>query len=163
VSNGVFLGNTKDLEENMRFVDRLALLAAVVTIPAAMLSFAKADGMQAGMWKLTKTDESGGVTAPPRQSLKCYTAEDVGDLPKIFTPQAATINSICAPIERTFDGRKLNFHLVCKGQLDMELTGAFDFDTPHHYTGTVDSKATMAGQTIAQRQKLEAEWVSECP
>jgi hypothetical protein len=147
----------------MSWVHRLALPAAVTVFLAAMLSFAGAEEIQAGLWKITTTVDTGGMTGPPHDTFKCYTGEDVRDLPKIFTPQATTINSICAPIERTFDGEKLHFHLICKGQLDMELTGAFDFDSARHYTGTVEAKAAMAGMTMpSSLQKLDAQWVSEC-
>ena len=143
-------------------VHRLAL-PAVTAVLAATLSLACAEGIQAGLWKITTTVETGGMTGPPHDSFKCLTAEQVKDLPTTFSPQATTINSICAPIERTFDGEKLHFHLVCKGQLDMELTGAFDFDSAHHYTGTVEVKAAMAGQAMpASVQKLDAQWASEC-
>lgn len=101
---------------------------------------------------------------PPRQSSKCLTAEAVKDLATTFSPVATMINSTCAPIERSFDGRKLAWHLVCKGQLDVELSGAFDFDSPHHYTGVVRTKAAMAGQPMPDSQQtLEAKWVSPCP
>jgi hypothetical protein len=147
----------------MSRVHRLALPVAVTAILAAMLSLACAEEIQAGLWKITTIVDTGGMTGPPRDTFKCYTAEDVRDLPKIFSPQATTINSMCAPLERTFDGEKLNFHLICKGQLDMELTGAFDFDSARHYTGTVEAKAAMAGQTMpGSVQKLDAHWVSEC-
>jgi hypothetical protein len=142
---------------------RLTLPVAVMAVLAVLLTFAKAEGIQAGLWKITTIIETGGVTGPPRDTFKCLTPEQVKDLPAMFSPRATTINSICAPIERTFDGEKLHFHLICKGQLDMELTGAFDFDSPRHYTGMVESKASMAGQTMpGSVQKLDAQWVSEC-
>jgi len=147
----------------MSLVRRLSLLAAAAMVPAGMLSLAYADGIQAGLWKITTIVDTGGMTGPPHDTFKCLTAEQVRDLPTTFSPQATTINSICAPIERTFDGEKLHFHLICKGQLDMELTGAFDFDSPRHYTGTVEAKAAMAGQTMpGSVQRLDARWVSEC-
>jgi Protein of unknown function (DUF3617) len=147
----------------MSRVHRLAVPAAVTAILAAMLSAACAEEIQAGLWKITTIVETGGMTGPPRDTFKCLTPAQVKDLPATFSPQATTINSICAPLERTFDGEKLNFHLICKGQLDMELTGAFDFDSAHHYTGTVEAKAAMAGQTMpGSVQKLDAQWVSEC-
>jgi hypothetical protein len=147
----------------MSRLHRFAIPAAVMAVLVAMLSLACAEGIQAGLWKIVTTAQTGGVTGPPRDSFKCLTAEQVEDLPATFSPQATTVNSICAPIERTFDGEKLHFHLICKGQLDMELTGAFDFDSPHHYTGTVEAKAAMAGQTMPPSvQKLDAQWVSEC-
>jgi Protein of unknown function (DUF3617) len=154
--------NLQDLEKSMRLIHRLASFA-VAAMALAALSLAWAGGIQAGLWKISTTVDSGGMTGPPYESFKCLTAEQVQDLPSTFSPQATTINSICAPIERTFDGEKLHFHLICKGQLDMELTGAFDFDSPHHYTGMVEAKAAMAGQTMpGSLQKLDAQWVSEC-
>jgi hypothetical protein len=45
----------------------------------------------------------------------------------------------------------------------MELTGEFDFDSPHHYTATVQTKATMGGMPMVDSQNtLEGQWVSEC-
>jgi hypothetical protein len=74
------------------------------------------------------------------------------------------VNSECAPLESSLVGGNLKWKLVCKGQLDMELTGEFSFDKPRHYTATVTSKAAMAGQQVANsKTMLEAEWVSECP
>ena len=144
-------------------IHRLILLATAAAVMAATLSLARAEGIQAGLWKITTSVETGGMTGPPHDSFKCLTGEQVKDLPTTFSPQATTVNSICAPIERTFDGEKLHFHLICKGQLDMELTGAFDFDSPQHYTGMVEAKAAMAGQTMpGSVQKLDAHWVSEC-
>jgi len=146
---------------------RVALPAGVAAA-AAFVAFAGsivlADGIEAGLWKITTTVETGGITGPPRQTAKCLTADQVADLPATFSPIANTINSTCAPMQHSFDGKKLSWHLVCKGQLDMELTGEFNFDSPHHYTGSVESKASMAGQPMpASKNTVEGEWVSACP
>ncbi|HTV29212.1 MAG TPA: DUF3617 family protein [Xanthobacteraceae bacterium] len=147
----------------MCLIHRLCLFAVTALVLTPTFSLARAEGIQAGLWKITTVAETGGMNGPPHDSFKCLTAEQVKDLPATFSPQARTINSICAPIERTFDGEKLHFHLICKGQLDMELTGAFDFDSQHHYTGRVEAKAAIAGQTMPPSiQKLDANWVSEC-
>lgn len=138
-----------------------ACAVAIVALPATI---AFADGIEAGLWKITSTAESGGIAGPPRQSSKCLSAEQVKDLPAMFSPIASTINSACEPMQRTFDGKQLSWHLTCKGQLDMELNGVFDFDSPHHYTGTVHSRASMAGQlTTDSKNTVEGEWVSACP
>ena len=145
-----------------------AAVAAVAAVAAAVLALAAssafADGIEAGLWKITTVIDTGGMIGPPRQSTKCLTAEQVQDLPATFSPIASTINSTCAPMQRSFDGKKLAWHLVCKGQLDMELTGEFNFDSPHHYTGTVQSKASMAGQPMPDsKNTVEGQWVSACP
>jgi hypothetical protein len=144
----------------MSGVYRFALPAAVLAFTA---SLAFGAGIEPGLWKITSRTDSGGVIGPPRVSSKCLTADQVHDLPTTFSPVFQTVNSECAPMERSFDGQKLTWHLVCKGQLDMELNGNFNFDSPHHYTGTVRNKAAMMGQTMADSQEmLEAEWVSAC-
>lgn len=144
---------------------RAALPAAVAAASLALaVADANADGIEAGLWKVTTTSVTGGMAGPPRQSSKCLTAEQVKDLAASFSPIASTINSTCEPMQRSFDGKKLTWHLVCKGQLDMELSGEFDFDSPHHYTGTVQSAASMAGQPMpGSKNTVEGEWVSACP
>jgi hypothetical protein len=144
---------------------RVALLAAfAATILASPASTAFADGLEAGLWKVTTTSVTGDMAGPPRQSSKCLTAEQVKDLAATFSPIASTINSTCEPIQRSFDGKKLTWHLVCQGQLDMQLDGEFDFDSPRHYTGTVVSAASMAGQPMpGSKNTVEGEWMSACP
>jgi hypothetical protein len=46
----------------------------------------------------------------------------------------------------------------------MELSGDFNFDSPHHYTATVRSNAAMAGMPMGDTQDtLEGQWLSACP
>src|ERR1700722_15331754 len=111
------------------------LIVTVTLVIAA--SAACADGIDAGLWRIITRTETGGVIGPPHESSKCLTAEQTGDPQTTFSPVPSTINSVCAPIERHLDGHELNWRLVCKGQLDMELTGEFTFDSPHHYTAKV--------------------------
>ena len=147
----------------MRILRRLAPAAAFAGLSLLALA-ASADGIDAGLWKITTRIEGAGPPSAPRESAKCLTSEQVQDLPATFSPMATTVNSECEPMQRSFDGRKLAWHLVCKGQLDMELSGDFDFDTPHHYTGTVRTSASMAGQEIPpSQQTVEGQWVSACP
>ncbi|HEY3640397.1 MAG TPA: DUF3617 family protein [Xanthobacteraceae bacterium] len=140
---------------------RVVVTAAVLALSAAS---ACADGIEPGLWRTINRNEAAGVVSPPQETANCLTAEQTGDLPTTFSPVSRTVNSVCAPIERSFDGQKLTWRLVCKGQLDMELNGAFDFDSPHHYTATVQTKAAMGGVTMADaKQTIEGQWVSACP
>jgi hypothetical protein len=105
-----------------------------------------------------------GVPGPPQQSAKCLTAAQAADVATTFSPVMGTINSECAPIERSLAGGKLTWKLVCKGQLNMVLTGEYNFDTPRHYSATVQNHAEMGGAVVANSKSLlEAEWVSQCP
>jgi Protein of unknown function (DUF3617) len=139
---------------------RVALPAAV----ALSASIACAEGIEPGLWRTIDRSEAAGVISPPQETSKCLTADQAGDLPTTFSPISRTVNSVCAPIERSFTGKKLTWRLVCRGQLDMELNGEYDFDSSRHYTATVQTKAAMAGLTmIDTRELLEGQWISECP
>ena len=124
----------------------------------------RADGIEPGLWKVVTRSEAAGMGDPPHESEKCLTAAQAADPATTFSPiTAGTVNSVCAPIERNFVDGKLTWHLTCKGQLDMDLSGDFTFDTPRHYTGTIRTKATMVGQIMADTQStLEGQWVSAC-
>jgi len=138
----------------------------VLSVGALVLTtgHALADGIEPGLWKIIARTETGGVIGPPHESSKCLTLAETSDLPTTFSPIPTTVNSVCAPIERSFSGEKLTWRLVCKGQLNMELTGEFDFDSPHHYTATMQTKAEMGGMMMVDSQNtLEAQWVSACP
>lgn len=142
-------------------IDRFVLAAAmsIILAPAA-----HADGIEPGLWTIVDRVENGGPPSPPHVSSKCLTADQTGDLAATFSPVAATINSDCAPMERSLKGPLLTWHLVCKGQLNMDLSGAFNFDNPHHYTGTVHTKAEMPGMPPVDTQNtVEGHWVSACP
>src|SRR5271154_3052303 len=156
---GHFGTAAKPLRGKMSLLYRIAKAAGFV--PAGSMAFA--GGNHPGLWKIITRTETGGVIGPPHESSKCLTAEATRDLGTTFSPVPSTINSVCAPIERGLNGARLSWRLVCKGQLDMELTGEFNFDSPHHYSGTVRTKAIMAGmQMVDSQNTLEAEWVSEC-
>jgi hypothetical protein len=143
-------------------VRALAILAFIGV--SGWVAAVHADEIEPGLWKTTTRIENGGVVGPPLASQKCLTPDDTRDLAKTFSPVSRTVNSECAPIERSLVGGNLKWKLVCKGQLDMELTGDFTFDKPRHYTATVTSKAAMAGRPVADsKTMLEAEWVSACP
>ena len=147
---------------NFRIVLLAAALAPVVL--ALVNAAAFADGIAPGLWRVITRTETGGVIGPPHESSKCLTSEQTGDLATTFSPVAGTINSVCAPIERNLSGGKLTWRLVCKGQLNMELTGEFTFDDQHHYSGVIHTKAEMAGLSMVDsRNTLEGQWASECP
>ncbi len=141
----------------------IAVIGAFVLVALlAGAAPALADGIEPGIWKITVQTKSEGVVSPPHESAKCLTADETRDLATTFSPVSRMINSECAPIERTLDGGRLNWRLVCKGQLNVELTGAFNFDSARHYTATVRTQAAIGGQTIDSLDMLEGQWVSAC-
>jgi hypothetical protein len=50
-----------------------------------------------------------------------------------------------------------------RGQLDTDVAGSYNFDSPHHHTATIISKGEMAGRLISDvKSELEGERVGDC-
>jgi hypothetical protein len=156
------MGNGTSRPRFWRIGPPIACLLVIASASGA--STAAADGIEPGLWQVTSRTQTGGVIGPPHESSKCLTSQDVADLATTFSPVSRTINSTCAPMERNLSGSHLTWRLTCRGQLDMELTGEFNFDSPRHYSATVQSKAAMAGMPMLDSQEnIEARWLSACP
>lgn len=124
---------------------------------------ALADGLQAGQWRLLTTPEINGAVAPERQTMKCLTASDVANLEKTFSPVAQTTNSTCSPLQSELTPQRLTWRLQCTGQLDMELTGDYQFPTPDRYSAVVTAKSSMLGRLMQSiRTAIEAQRIGEC-
>ena len=144
----------------MRRFFRVALTAAAVVLAG---SVAFAEGVAPGLWRIISRTETGGVIGPPHESSRCLTEDQARDVATTFVPPPSADNSSCTPIERSVSGQKLTWHVTCRGQLDMEQAGEFTFDSPHHYTATTRTRATVSGKTMIDSQDtVEGQWVSEC-
>ena len=104
-----------------------------------------------------------GAPTPPTSRGRCFTVEQTTNPTKTFGPQLGTINSTCAdPIMETSTGT-MKWKLECKGQMDMNLQGSFEFDSPTHYTATVTSQAWMGGSQISDvKTEIEGERIGDC-
>jgi len=131
---------------------------AVLTAPAVA-----GHSIEPGQWKVTSTTRMNGATAPPQVKARCLTPEQVSDIGKTFGPEVGTVNSNCQRTEYEAAARRLKWHLVCKGQLDLDISGDFNFDSPAHYTATVASKGWMAGSLMSDvKTEIEGSHVGEC-
>jgi hypothetical protein len=139
-------------------------LASIATAFAVAASIAPAaEGIAPGLWRIVSRTETGGVIGPPHESSRCLTADQARDVATTFAPAPDARNSSCTPIEHSLNGQKLTWRIMCKGQLDMEETGEFTFDSPRHYTATMRTRAAVSGKTMIDSQNvLEGQWVSEC-
>ena len=143
-------------------MNRLGLILLCV-LPVLTLPAAADNLIEPGQWKVTSNTVMNGAAMQPAVKARCLTAEQVGDIAKTFGPSSGTVNSTCEPAELETAGRKLKWHLRCRGQMDMDVLGNFDFDSPVHYTATVTSKAWMAGSLMSDvKTELEGERVSAC-
>ena len=98
-----------------------------------------------------------------RQKARCLTPEQVSDVAKTFGPVSGTVNSTCEQPKYEATERTLKWRLQCRGQLDVDVTGNFNFDTPLHYTATITSKGRMAGALISDvKTELRGERIGDC-
>ena len=136
----------------------LGVLAAATSTPAAE------NLIEPGQWKVTSTTVINGVVQPTQAKGRCISAEQAADVAKTFGPVSSTINSTCeAPDIKTTE-RTLTWRLKCRGQLDADVAGEFNFDSRHHYTAMVTSQGRMAGALVSDvKTGLEGERVGDCP
>jgi len=131
---------------------------SVLTGSAAAENF-----IEPGQWKVTSGITVNGNTLQPQTKARCLTPEQTDDLVKTFSPVMGSVNSTCERTEYEAAGRKLKWHLQCKGVLDMDVLGNFDFDTPSHYTAIILTKGWMSGSLTSDvKAELEGERVGEC-
>jgi hypothetical protein len=125
---------------------------------------AGADGLRAGQWKTVQSAEINGVAGPIQQGARCLTEEAVADLDKTFSPISRTTNSTCERVEHELTPQRLKWRLQCTGQIDMEVAGEFNFDSPEHYAAIITARSFMQGRLMQSvRTSIEGQRVGECP
>jgi hypothetical protein len=136
----------------------LALLGiAAAPLPAAV------DGIEPGLWQITETIIMNGNRTPSQMRTRCLSAEQAGDTAATFSPEYRTVNSDCERAEFSSTTSRLKWRMLCKGQLDMDVSGAFTFDTPKHYSAKIESKGSVAGQTMVETSvTIDGEHLGEC-
>jgi hypothetical protein len=133
------------------------LCAAVAPLPAV------ADGIEPGLWEITETVTMNGNRTPAQTKTRCLSAEQAGDTAKTFSPEYRTVNSDCERAEFSSTASRLRWRMLCKGQLEMDVSGDFTFDTPKHYSAKIESKGSMAGRTMVETTvAIVGEHLGEC-
>jgi hypothetical protein len=140
----------------------LACLAAAALLGAGATG-AAADGIAPGEWKLTETVIMNGAKAPPNVRTRCLSPEQAGDTAATFSPEYRTVNSGCERAEFSSTATALRWRMLCTGQMDMDVAGDFNFDTPTHYTATIVSKGAIAGREFVNTSvSIEGEHIGDC-
>jgi hypothetical protein len=136
---------------------------AVAFLSAAPGLRAMADGISPGLWQLTETVIMNGAPSAPQVRTRCLSAEQAGDTAATFTPEYRSPNPNCDRAEFQSTATKLKWRMLCKGQMEMDVAGDFTFDTPKHYTATIESKGTMAGRAVVNSSvAIVGEHLGEC-
>ena len=133
------------------------------SLPVMATSAAAEALIEPGQWNVTSNTVMNGAASPPQAKARCLTPEQAGDVAKTFGPVSGTINSTCEQPEYETTARTLKWRLQCRGQLDVDVAGNFNFDSPLHYTAIITSKGRMAGALISDvKTELEGERVGDC-
>jgi hypothetical protein len=144
-------------------LDASPKILAMAFLGAAAISPAAADGISPGLWQLTETVTMNGAAATPQVRTRCLSTEQAGDTAATFTPEYRTPNPNCERAELQSTATKLKWRMLCKGQMEMDVSGDFTFDTPKHYTATIQSKGSMAGREFVNTSvAIEGEHLGEC-
>jgi hypothetical protein len=139
----------------------IVLFCSLAALPAT----ATAEGlMEPGQWNVTQSMVMNGNVVPPQSKARCITPEQADDVAKTFGPVSGTVNSTCEAPLSELNGKTLKWRLQCRGQLDMDVAGDFNFDTPSHYTATITSRGMMAGALISDvKTDVVGERLGDCP
>jgi len=126
---------------------------------------AKAEGLiEPGQWNVTQSMVMNGNVVPPQSKARCITPEQAEDVARTFGPVSGTVNSTCEAPASEMTGKTLKWRLQCRGQLDMDVAGDFNFDSPSHYTATITSRGMMAGALISDvKTEVVGERLGDCP
>jgi hypothetical protein len=147
-----------------KFVAAAARLFALALLCFAAAALpASADGIEPGLWQITETIIMNGNRTPSQMRTRCLSAEQAGDTATTFSPEYRTVNSDCERAEFSSTASRLKWRMLCKGQLDMDVSGDFTFDTPKHYNAKIESKGSVAGRTMVETSvTIDAEHLGEC-
>ena len=123
---------------------------------------ALAENLEPGRWRVVTTMLS-GPPSPPQVATRCLTPEQVADPGKTFAPQASTVNSDCERTVFKLEPSGLTWQLQCRGQVDMDVTGQFIFDSTKRYNALVTTKVTMLDRLVQETMiSIAAEHVGDC-
>lgn len=144
-------------------MNRLILALTALLATARIAGAADTPSIQPGQWMVTSKTVLNGLAQPPSTRPRCLTPQQTENVATTFGPQMGTVNSTCAePVQET-TGRTLKWRIECRGQMDMNVQGSFDFDSPTHYTATISSQAAMGGSPISDvKTEVEAERTGDC-
>jgi hypothetical protein len=121
------------------------------------------DLIEPGQWKVTSNTVVNGTIQPSPPKMRCITADQAADVAKTFGPVSGTVNSTCEPPHSELNGRVLKWRLQCRGNLNLDVEGQFNFDSARHYSATISSKGSMGGQLVSDvKSELEGERVGDC-
>ena len=133
------------------------------SLPALTAAAAAENLIEAGEWKVTSTTAINGTACRHSQRRAASRRSRPQTSPRPSGRSRAPSIRLRGARHRDQPGKTLKWRLQCRGQLDIDATGEFNFDSPRHYTAIITSKGRMAGALISDvKTEIEGERVGDC-
>lgn len=125
----------------------LAMAAPLFISTAALAAHGKA-----GLWSSTTTVTVPGVAPQAHQSTYCMTPAQVNSDAPVSDPRSG-----CAYSNVRVSGQTMTADMTCTGQLSAIGHFAATYDSPTHFTASID----IAGQGFNMTNKIDGHWVKD--
>ena len=140
------------------------IVAALVL--AALAPAASAQGkpvMKPGLWEIVTVNETPG--SPTRRTITaraCYSADDVGNLPRVL-PQQREFGMKCELRDPKAQGATATWQVACSGK-DGAMSGPAKMSMgPDAYTAEADLELKKPGaKPVKVAQKVSGKWLEAC-
>jgi len=145
----------------MFMLSRAVGLGVVVCLVVAHPAFAVE--LDPGMWQDTETGSEDGKPVDPDVTTDCMSPEEAKDPIKALTAMKDSAGQ-CKKLDIKQNGNVVSVEMQCGDPTDMaiDMTGSYTFLNKRHYTGTMKTKMTIAGQETTADKKVDSKWIGEC-
>jgi Protein of unknown function (DUF3617) len=104
-----------------------------------------------------------GATSEPKSHTECVTDDQLKDPSQSIAAPPSTADEKCSRTAYEWTGSKLSWKMECSGKATISGGGKIVFDTPEHYSGTMNSDGSFEGHTFDSTILIDGTRVGECP
>lgn len=144
-----------------RHIAACAFLLAAVTLAAPARAAIELDP---GEWQDTETGTENGEAVKPEVNSDCLSSEEAKDPVKSLMAMKGQSDGQCKTMDVKQSGNTVSFVMQCGDpkQMSFDIAATYIFIDRRHYTGTMKSTITMAGQKTTSDKKIESKWIGAC-
>jgi len=140
---------------------QLTLGAAAAALCILAAPAAAAITLEPGEWQDTETGTENGA-AVKEVTTSCMTALEARDPVKALTQLRDTAGQQCKTMNVRENGNTLSFDMECGDAKTVLIAVSLNitFQNSRHYTGSVKSKVSFGGKSLATDKQLDSKWVA---
>lgn len=116
-----------------------------------------------GLWQDTETGTEDGKPAKPEVTSDCMSPEEAKDPVKSLSVMKET-GGQCDKLDIKETGNVVSVVMLCGDpkEMQIDLVGTYTFLDRRHYTGTMKSTITLAGQKSTADKTVDSKWIGPC-